>query len=55
MIKILSVDHETIIIQLRKDIEESNNKVKDSGTADFLTGLLKQHETIEWVLRRYLE
>ena len=55
MIKILSVDHETIIIQLRKDIEESNNKGKDSGTADFLTGLLKQHETIAWVLRRYLE
>ncbi len=55
MIKILSVDHETIIIQLRKDIEESTNKGNDSGTADFLIGLLKQHETIAWVLRRYLE
>lgn len=48
-------DHETIIILLRKDIDESAEKFKDAGTADFLTGLMEQHETNAWVLRRYLK
>jgi starvation-inducible DNA-binding protein len=47
-------DHETVIIQLRKNIEDCAEKNKDSGTADFFTGLMEQHETIAWVLRRYL-
>ena len=47
-------DHETIIIQLRKDIDDCTNKYKDAGTADFLTSLMEQHETIAWILRRYL-
>ncbi len=53
-IKELLDDHETIIVQLRKDIKESDEKNKDAGTADFLTGLMEQHETIAWTLRRYL-
>ncbi len=47
-------DHETVIVQLRKDIDDCVDKNKDSGTADFLTGLMEQHETTAWVLRRYL-
>lgn len=47
-------DHETVIMQLRKNIEECSVKHNDIGTADFLTGLLEQHETIAWILRRYL-
>ncbi len=47
-------DHETVIIQLRKYIDECSNGLSDAGTADFLTGLLKEHETISWTLRRYL-
>lgn len=47
-------DHETIIVQLRKDVDTCAEKIKDAGTADFLTGLMKQHETIAWTLRRYL-
>lgn len=47
-------DHETVIIQLRKDIEESGTSNKDAGTADFLTGLMEQHETTAWIIRRYL-
>lgn len=43
-------DHETIIVQLRKNIE----KGPDAGTVDFLTGLMEQHETTAWILRRYL-
>lgn len=54
MIKQLLKDHETIIILLRKDIEDCSEKYKDAGTADFITGLMEQHETTAWILRRYL-
>ena len=47
-------DHEKVIVKLRKDINDSIEQNKDAGTADFLTGLMKQHETTAWVLRRYL-
>jgi len=47
-------DHESIIILLRKDIDDCSEKNKDLGTADFLTGLMEQHETTSWILRRYL-
>ena len=47
-------DHETVIVMLRKDIDEAGEKNKDTGTADFLAGLMEQHETIAWTLRRYL-
>ncbi len=50
----LLADHESVIVKLRKDIDQSAGKNKDAGTADFLTGLMEQHETIAWVLRRYL-
>ena len=55
MIKELLSDHETCIIKLRKDIEECQEKYKDAGTADFLTGLMEEHETLSWQLRRYLK
>jgi len=54
MLKELLQDHELVIIQLRKDIEESTEKSKDAGTTDFITGIMEQHETTAWVLRRYL-
>jgi starvation-inducible DNA-binding protein len=54
MLQELLKDNETIIVYLRKDVEEATEKVKDAGTADFLTGLMEQHETIAWKLRRYL-
>ncbi len=53
-LKELLKDHETVIIQLRKGIEECAEKNNDAGTADFLTYLMEQHETIAWILRRYL-
>ena len=53
MIRELAKDHETVIIELRKNIEQCDS-FKDAGTADFLTGLMEQHETIAWILRRYL-
>jgi starvation-inducible DNA-binding protein len=54
MLKELLKDHESIIVQYRKDIEDCSGKDKDAGTADFITGLMEQHETIAWTLRRYL-
>jgi starvation-inducible DNA-binding protein len=55
MLKELLKDHEAVIIQLRKNIDECDEKYGDIGTADFLTDLLKEHETIAWTLRRYLQ
>jgi starvation-inducible DNA-binding protein len=46
-------DHETLAVEIRKDVETSA-KNKDAGTADFFTGILEQHETTAWVLRIYL-
>lgn len=53
-IKELAKDHEQIIVRLRANIEDCANKYKDAGTTDFLTGLMLEHETIAWTLRRYL-
>jgi len=44
-----------VIVQLRKNIDECDKKYGDIGTSDFLTDLLKEHETIAWTLRRYLQ
>ncbi len=54
MLRELLHDHEQIIVQLREDVEKCNEKYKDAGTADFLTGLMQEHETMAWKLRRYL-
>jgi len=54
MIKELLGDHETLIIHLRKHVDECADKYKDAGSADFLTGLMEDHETIAWTLRRYM-
>ena len=53
MLKELLADHETCVIELRKNVDECADKFKDAGSADFLTGLMEQHETIAWTLRRY--
>ena len=48
-------DHEAVIVQLRKNIEDCDEKYGDIGTADFLTDLIREHETIAWTLRRYIK
>jgi len=48
-------DHETLIRIIRSDVSETNDKHKDLGTADFLTGLMEQHEKMAWMLRAYLK
>lgn len=54
MLTELLADHEILIAELRKDIDISANDNHDAGTADLLTGILQQHETNAWILRRYL-
>lgn len=55
MIKELLSDHEMVISSLRKAIDDCSEKYKDALTADFLTDLAREHETIAWTLRRYIK
>ena len=55
IIQTLLVDHESIIRSLCKDIITISAEYKDIGTADFLTGLMEQHEKMAWMLRSYLQ
>ena len=55
MIKQLLKDHETVIVELRGNVKDCLEKYEDAGTTDFLTGLMVEHETIAWTLRRYLK
>ena len=48
-------DHETIIRQLRRLIDEFANKYNDAGSSDFVTGLIGKHEKTAWMLRSYLK
>lgn len=54
-LKNLLDDHETIIRALRNHIPTVEDKYKDLGSADFLTGLLKDHEQWAWMIRAYLK
>jgi starvation-inducible DNA-binding protein len=47
--------HEEMIVQLRTDAEACLARYHDAGTADFLTGLMAQHEKAAWMLRAKLE
>jgi starvation-inducible DNA-binding protein len=55
MIRNLLHDHETVVQQLRKDVDRCDDDLHDAGTADFLTGLMEQHEEQAWMLRAHLE
>jgi len=53
-IKELLKDHETIILKLRENINSFIEKYHDSGTSDFITGVMKEHEKMAWFLRAHL-
>ncbi len=55
MVSQLLADHEQVVRNLREHIDQCTDKFKDSGTADFLTGLMEQHEQISWMLRSFIE
>lgn len=54
MIAALLADHESVIRNLRADLETVSGQYGDAGTGDFLTGLLEQHEKMAWMLRAHL-
>ncbi|MEH2319652.1 Dps family protein [Nostoc sp.] len=55
MVANLVDDHEQVIRNLRDHVDQSGEKFHDQGTADFLTGLLEEHEQIAWMLRSFIE
>jgi starvation-inducible DNA-binding protein len=55
MVDILIGDHEQVIRNMRGHIDQCSDEFRDQGTADFLTGLMEQHEQIAWMLRSFIE
>jgi len=55
MVSQLLEDREQIVRNLREHIDRCSNQFKDDGTADFLTGLMEQHEQVAWMLRSFVE
>ena len=53
-VQALLAGHETIIKALRKEISAVVDKYLDLGTADFITGIMEQHEKMAWMLRAHL-
>lgn len=55
MIANLHEDHEVLIRSLRLDIEAAGDKFRAADVADFLTGLLEDHEKMAWMLRSMID
>lgn len=55
MIGNLLADHEALLRNLRKDVAAAGDKHGAADVADFLTGLLEDHEKMAWMLRAMLE
>ncbi len=53
-IKELLADHETIVTRLRENVDRFADELNDAGTSDFITGLMKTHEKMAWMLRSHL-
>ncbi|WP_206367894.1 Dps family protein [Sphingobacterium chungjuense] len=53
LIKELTSDYETVIMVIRSGIELAES-AGDTGTEDFLTGLMEEHEKTAWMLRSHL-
>src|SRR6476659_3490337 len=54
MILNLLTDHETIIRQLREDIEKADDEYDAADASDFLTSVLEDHNKMAWMLRACL-
>jgi starvation-inducible DNA-binding protein len=55
MVAMLCTDHEIVVRNLREHIDACGDNFHDQGTADFLTGLMEEHEKIAWMLRSFIE
>lgn len=54
MIEALLADHESLVRNLRLDLEFCSEDHGDEGTRDFLTGIMQSHEKTAWMLRAHL-
>jgi starvation-inducible DNA-binding protein len=54
-IKELLMDHESIIIELRKNIKSFAINFENVGTSDFIDGIIKEHEKMAWFHRAHLQ
>ena len=53
-IKELLGDHDSIIIKLRENVDHFADDLNDSGSSDYITGLMEKHEKMAWFLRSHL-
>jgi starvation-inducible DNA-binding protein len=51
----LLYDHEIIIKELRKNASSFADEHKDLGSSDFVTGLMREHEKMAWLLRSHVK
>jgi len=54
IIQTLLSDHEAIICSIRQELNKVTDTYKDAGTADFITGIMEQHEKMAWMLRAHV-
>ena len=50
MLAALAADHDTIIRKTREMINRFEDEYEDAGSADFVTGLMQEHEKMSWML-----
>ena len=55
MVEELMNDHESVVRFLRQSIDRCDGEFHDVSTSDFLTGLMREHEKMAWMLRAHLE
>lgn len=55
MVEALLADHESMIRQMRKDLETAKDKFNNAGDQDEITGWMEQHEKMAWMLRAMTE
>jgi starvation-inducible DNA-binding protein len=48
-------DHKTIVEYIRMNIKITADQYDDFGTSDFITGLIKTHEKLTWMLAAHLK
>jgi starvation-inducible DNA-binding protein len=51
MLAELASDHDEIIRKTRALINDFEEKYDDAGSSDFITGIMKEHEKMAWMLR----
>ncbi len=51
MLADLASDHDAVIRKMRTLINDFEDKYDDAGSSDFITGIMKEHEKMSWMLR----